>query len=222
MGVASLGLIEKGNQGRTSVKGLRRPGRLAWATIIVTVAVAATACGSSGSSSSSAAGGSSPASSSAPVDQHRPRHRHRRPERPQLQPPGVRRTAEGRHAARHQARRSPVELGLGLHPQPAARGAERRQARDRGRVPDGERRREGGGSLPEHPVRHHRLRPGEADRQPEEPAVPRAGRRLHGRLPRGPRDEDERRLDRRRSEDPARRPLHRGLHRGRQGRPTPR
>jgi basic membrane protein A and related proteins len=49
------------------VKGLRRPGRLAWATIIVTVVVGATACGSGGSSSgSSGAGGSSPASSSAP------------------------------------------------------------------------------------------------------------------------------------------------------------
>ena len=49
------------------MKGLRRPGRLAWATIIVTVAVAATACGSGSSSSgSSGAGGSSPASSSAP------------------------------------------------------------------------------------------------------------------------------------------------------------
>jgi basic membrane protein A and related proteins len=49
------------------VNGLRRPGRMAWAAIIVTVVVGATACGSSGSSgSSSGGGGSAPASSSAP------------------------------------------------------------------------------------------------------------------------------------------------------------
>jgi basic membrane protein A len=51
------------------VKGLHRPGRLAWAAIVVAVVIGATACGSSGSSGSSSggAGGSSPASSSAPV-----------------------------------------------------------------------------------------------------------------------------------------------------------
>ncbi len=47
------------------MKGLRRPGRLVWAAIIVTVVVGATACGSSGSSGGSS-GGSAPASSSAP------------------------------------------------------------------------------------------------------------------------------------------------------------
>jgi basic membrane protein A and related proteins len=49
------------------VKGLRRPGRMAWTAIIVTVVVGATACGGSSSSgSSSTGGGSAPASSSAP------------------------------------------------------------------------------------------------------------------------------------------------------------
>jgi basic membrane protein A len=49
------------------VKGLRRPGRMAWAAIVVTVVVGATACGGSSSSgSSSTGGGSAPASSSAP------------------------------------------------------------------------------------------------------------------------------------------------------------
>jgi basic membrane protein A and related proteins len=51
------------------VKGLRRPGRLTWTAIVVTVVIGATACGSSGSSGSSGGGGggSSPASSSAPT-----------------------------------------------------------------------------------------------------------------------------------------------------------
>jgi basic membrane protein A and related proteins len=50
------------------VKGLHRPGRLAWAAVVVAVVIGATACGSGGSSGSSSggAGGSSPASSSAP------------------------------------------------------------------------------------------------------------------------------------------------------------
>jgi basic membrane protein A and related proteins len=47
------------------VKGLRRPGRLVWTAVIVTVVVGATACGSS-SSSGGSSGGSAPASSSAP------------------------------------------------------------------------------------------------------------------------------------------------------------
>lgn len=51
------------------MKGLRRPGRLTWTAIVVTVVIGATACGSSGSSGSSGGGGggSSPASSSAPT-----------------------------------------------------------------------------------------------------------------------------------------------------------
>ncbi len=48
------------------MKGLRRPGRLVWTAIIVTVVVGATACGSSSSGGSSGGGGSAPASSSAP------------------------------------------------------------------------------------------------------------------------------------------------------------
>jgi basic membrane protein A and related proteins len=49
------------------VKGLRRPGRLVWAAIIVTVVAGATACGSSSSGGSSGGGSSAPASSSAPA-----------------------------------------------------------------------------------------------------------------------------------------------------------
>ena len=48
------------------MKGLRRPGRLVWTAIIVTVVVGATACGSSSSGGSSGGGGSAPAASSAP------------------------------------------------------------------------------------------------------------------------------------------------------------
>ena len=100
--------------------------------------------------------------------------------------------------------------------QTAGRGPLR--PRDRGRLPHGRRHQEGREGLPDNQLRDHRRRahPGTGER-PGAP-VQGAGVGLSRRVSGGARVEDGHRLDRRRPEDPAGRPLHRGLPGGSQGR----
>src|SRR3954468_2024805 len=63
-------------------------------------------------------------------DEDRPRHRYRRPERPELQPPGVRRPAAHRTPAGRFRQGGAVHLRLGLRPKPDRPGGAALRPRD--------------------------------------------------------------------------------------------
>ena len=203
------------------MKSLRRPGRLAWAAIIATVVIAATACGSSGSSSgSSGAGGSGGASSSAPQISIG-----------LVTDIGGLNDRSFNHLAFVGVQRAAAQLGIKPDVLQSNSAADY--------IPNLQHAAQSGdklviavGFLMESAVEKAAAAFPNTDFAiiDSGPAKPipnlksllfheQDGGYMAGYLGR-PRDEDERRLDRRRPEDPAGRPLHRRVHRRRAGRPT--
>ena len=158
-----------------------------------------------------------------------PGHRHRRPERPRLQPSRLRRPAGREEEPRREDVRAAVEEPERLHPElHDVREQVQGQPGHRCRLPDGGQHPDDGQEVPEHEMgrRRHERQDRLQGRHHEELRGPhlRGERgRLRGRLHRradgaaGPRD--DRQLGRRHP-GPGGRPLHRGLPGRRQeGRP---
>ncbi len=123
-------------------------------------------------------------------DQGRPRHRHRRSQRPLVQPARQRGPRAGEVRARRRGPGADVQVERGLRAEPLDAGAAEVRPRDRRRLPDGGRDEHRRDEVPRHEVRDHRLPAvgpeGQADQRPR-PAVQGERGRLPRRLPGRPR-----------------------------------
>ena len=91
-------------------------------------------------------------------DQGRPGHRHRRSQRPLVQPARQRGPRAGQVGARRRGPRADLEVQRGLRAEPLDAGAAEVRPRDRRRLPDGRRDGHRRHEVPGHEVRDHRRR----------------------------------------------------------------
>ena len=157
-------------------------------------------------------------------DQGRSRHRHRRPQRPLVQPARQRGPRAGEVRARSRGPGADLRVGRRLRPEPLDAGPAEVRPRDRRRLPDVRLDQHGRQAVPGHELRDHRLpagRPEGQARQRARPALQGERGRLPRRLPRRAGHQGEGRrpghLLGRRPEDPAGRRLHRRLPGRREG-----